>query len=56
MKSLPYEEARKYLKFSESKLYKLVQQRKIPASKIGRTRRFKRSRIDAWLEKQENVR
>jgi excisionase family DNA binding protein len=53
---LTFEETRRYLKFSESKLYQLVQQRKIPASKIGRTWRFKKSRIDTWLEKQENIR
>lgn len=50
---LTFEETRKYLKFSESKLYQLVQQGKIPASKIGRNWRFKRSRIDDWLIKQE---
>jgi len=53
---LTFEETRKYLKFSESKLYKLVQQRKIPASKIGRTWRFKKAKIGAWLERQENKR
>jgi len=31
---LTFEDVRKYLKFSEAKLYQLVQQGKIPASKI----------------------
>jgi len=53
---LTFEEARRYLKFSNSKLYQLVQQKTIPASKAGRTWRFKKTRIDSWLEKQENVR
>jgi len=53
---LTFEETRKYLKFSESKLYKLVQQRKIPASKIGRTWRFKKAKIGTWFERQENKR
>jgi len=52
---LTFEEVRKYLKFSEAKLYQLVQQGKIPASKIGRNWRFKRSRIDDWLIKHERV-
>ena len=52
---LTFDEARKYLKFSEAKLYQLVQQGKIPASKIGRNWRFKRSRVDAWLIKHERA-
>ena len=52
---LTFEELSKYLKFSKSKLYDLVQQKKIPASKIGRNWRFKKSKIDVWLEKQENI-
>ena len=53
---LTFEEARRYLKISNSTLYRLVQNRKIPASKVGRMWRFKKSRIDTWLEKQENAR
>lgn len=52
---LTFEEARLYLKFSKSKLYELVQQKKIPASKIGRNWRFKKSRIDSWIVKKENT-
>lgn len=52
---LTFEETRKYLKISRSKLYQLAQQNKIPVSKIGRTWRFKRSKIDTWLDKQEGV-
>jgi excisionase family DNA binding protein len=53
---LTFEETRKYLKLSKSKLYQLAQQRQIPASKIGRTWRFKRSRIDDWLDRQCKIR
>jgi excisionase family DNA binding protein len=56
---LTFEEARKYLKLGKSRLYQLAQQRKIPVSKIGKTWRFKKSKIDAWLDRldrQENVR
>ncbi len=53
---LTLEEARKYLKVSRSKLYQLAQKNKIPVSKIGRTWRFKKSKIDSWLDKQEGDR
>jgi excisionase family DNA binding protein len=48
---LTFEEAKRYLKFSRTKLYHLVQQGKIPASKIGRNWRFKKVKIDEWLDK-----
>ena len=53
---LTFEETRRYLKLGKSRLYQLAQQRKIPVSKIGRTWRFKRSKVDAWLERQEDAR
>lgn len=53
---LTFEEARKYLKVGKSRLYSLAQQNKIPVSKIGRTWRFKKTKIDAWLDKQEQGR
>jgi excisionase family DNA binding protein len=53
---LTFEEAKKYLKVSDSTLYRLVQSRRIPASKVGRSWRFRKERLIAWLEKQENVR
>ncbi len=51
---LTFEETRRYLKLGKSRLYQLAQQKKIPVSKIGRTWRFKKAKIDAWLEEQEN--
>jgi excisionase family DNA binding protein len=53
---LTFEEAKRYLKISSSTLYRLVQRKKIPASKVGRSWRFRKERLIAWLEKQENVR
>lgn len=50
---LTFDEVRKYLKISRSKLYLLAQQNKIPVSKIGRTWRFKKSKIDTWLDIKE---
>jgi excisionase family DNA binding protein len=48
---LTFEETLKYLKFSKTKLYGFVQKKKIPASKVGRNWRFKKVKIDEWLDK-----
>ena len=45
-------EAAKYLKLNYMTVYKLVQKRKLPASKIGGTWRFKRDILDKWLAEQ----
>lgn len=49
---LTFEEARDYLRISNSTLYRLVQAKKIPASKVGRSWRFKKNRINEWLDKK----
>ncbi|MFO7917505.1 MAG: helix-turn-helix domain-containing protein [Anaerolineae bacterium] len=41
----------KYLQLKESTIYSWAQDGKIPAIKIGRTWRFRRSDLDEWLEK-----
>lgn len=38
-----------YLKIAKSTLYKLAQEGKIPAQKVGRHWRFHRAAIDRWL-------
>jgi excisionase family DNA binding protein len=38
-----------YLGIGKSKIYALIRQRKIPASRIGRQYRFSKGVIDAWL-------
>jgi len=43
-----------YLQISTEKIYKLAQRGKIPASKVGGQWRFKRQRIDAWLDNHSN--
>jgi len=53
---LTFNEAKRYLKISNSTLYRLVQSRKIPASKVGRSWRFRKEKLIAWLERQENIR
>ncbi|MGI6367643.1 MAG: helix-turn-helix domain-containing protein [Anaerolineae bacterium] len=39
-----------YLQLKESTIYSWAQDNKIPAIKIGRTWRFRRTDIEAWLE------
>ncbi len=48
-------ELSKYLKISRSTLYKLAQEGKLPAQKVGRHWRFHKALIDQWLgEKRAN--
>ncbi len=42
----------KYLKINERTVYKLAQERKIPAFKIGGSWRFMRAMIDDWIKNQ----
>jgi excisionase family DNA binding protein len=44
-----------YLRVPVSSLYKLAQQRKILASKVGRHWRFRREFIDRWIDEQTQV-
>ena len=46
------EEVADYLRVPVSSLYKLAQQGKIPASKVGRHWRFRREFIDRWINDQ----
>jgi excisionase family DNA binding protein len=42
-------ELSKYLKISQSTLYKLAQAGRVPCQKVGRHWRFHKDAIDAWL-------
>ncbi len=42
-----------YLQLSPDLIYRLAQQGQIPASKVGSRWRFKREKIDQWMESQE---
>jgi len=42
-------ELSEYLKISRSTLYKLAQEGRLPAQKVGRHWRFHREAVDAWL-------
>ncbi|MFB0528106.1 MAG: helix-turn-helix domain-containing protein [bacterium] len=43
-------ELSQYIGLSKSKIYQLIRQKKIPASKIGRQYKFSKEMIDAWLK------
>jgi excisionase family DNA binding protein len=41
-----------YLGMGRSKIYNLIRQKKIPASRIGRQYRFSKGLIDQWLKER----
>jgi len=41
-----------YLGIGKSKIYNLIRQKKIPASRIGRQYRFSKEVIDSWLKEK----
>ena len=43
-------EAARYLRLAEQVLYRHVRAGTVPASRVGKTIRFKKSVLDAWLE------
>jgi excisionase family DNA binding protein len=45
-------ELSEYLGIGKSKIYSLIRQQKIPASKIGRQYRFSKDVVDAWLKEK----
>ncbi len=51
---LTIEEVAQYLKVSKETIYKMVQQKQIPASKLGSQWRFNQQVVDTWLKAQAN--
>lgn len=49
------EQCAKYLKTSISTIYRLAQEGKIPVSKVGNQWRFRKDKIDEWLDKKSKV-
>ena len=41
-----------YLGMGRSKIYNLIRQKKIPASRIGRQYRFSKALVDQWLRER----
>jgi excisionase family DNA binding protein len=52
-KLLNIKEAAKYLNVHRLTVYRWVTKKKMPAFKVGRIWRFRKEKIDAWLEKKE---
>ena len=44
-----------YLRMSKHSIYKLVEKGILPGSKLGGIWRFKKSRIDHWVDEMENT-
>jgi len=49
------EELAKYLKTGVATIYKLAQEGKIPATKVGNQWRFRKEKIDEWLDQGGKV-
>ena len=47
------EEVAVYLRLSVHTIYKMAQQGRIPAYKVGKLWRFKKEEIDKWIQKQQ---
>lgn len=47
-------QASQYLGVSSDTLYKYVGEQKIPAFKLGNRWRFKKSKLDQWMEEKSN--
>ena len=45
-------ELSEYLGIGKSKIYSLIRQKKIPASRIGRQYRFSKEVVDSWLKEK----
>ena len=49
-------QASQYLGISADTLYKYVSEEKIPAFKLGNRWKFKKTRLDQWMDEQSTVR
>jgi excisionase family DNA binding protein len=49
---LTTEEVLSYLKVTPRTIYRLIRTGELPALRVGRQWRFRRSDLDAWLERQ----
>ncbi len=49
---LTLEEVARYLRLKPQTIYKWAQEKRIPAVKLGKEWRFRRSIIDRWLDDQ----
>jgi excisionase family DNA binding protein len=49
---LTLEEVAHYLRLKPQTIYKWAQERRIPAAKLGKEWRFRKSVLDRWLDQQ----
>jgi len=49
---LTLEEVAHYLRLKPQTIYKWAQEKRIPAAKLGKEWRFRRSVVDRWLDEQ----
>lgn len=49
---LTIEEVAAYLRLTPQTIYKWAQEKRIPAAKLGKEWRFRKSIIDQWLDEQ----
>jgi excisionase family DNA binding protein len=49
---LTLEEVAQYLRLKPQTIYKWAQEKRIPAAKLGKEWRFRRSILDRWLDEQ----
>jgi excisionase family DNA binding protein len=49
---LTLEEVASYLRLTPQTIYKWAQEKRIPAAKLGKEWRFRKSIIDRWLDEQ----
>ena len=49
---LTIEEVAEYLRLTPQTIYKWAQEKRIPAVKLGKEWRFRRSILDRWLDEQ----
>ena len=54
-KWMTVKEVAEYLQLSTDLIYRLAQQVKIPVSKIGNRWRFRKERIDQWMDKHPAI-
>jgi excisionase family DNA binding protein len=55
-KLMTLEQVAQYLMVDKFTVYRLVTKKKLPAFKVGNQWRFKIEMVDAWLEKNSNMR
>lgn len=53
--TMTYNEAAEYLRYSRSKLERLVQKRAIPSILVDGRRTFRKATLDAWLAEKEQA-